>query len=103
MPEYPKALTEYITEQESEGSEIFTTFSEDETIWLIVPKGLENWIIVVSWTPGFDEFFIVNITGRALDRFEKVIAEVKQKEFEKCYHTGQEFEKCYHTGQEFEK
>jgi|AntRauTorckE6833_2_1112554.scaffolds.fasta_scaffold01063_25 hypothetical protein len=78
--EYPQNLIDFLTEQGSEGSEIFICQSSeaDEVIFYIIPSSLENWLIICSWGVYMDDFSIINITGKAFDRMEKIIKEMKQ-------------------------
>jgi len=75
MYEYPHELTEYLTEQESEGSEIFTTQSEDGTIWIIKPNGLEKWYILIAWNAGSRTFNLVNLSGKSVSRMKAIFIE----------------------------
>jgi len=73
---YPEKLTELLTDQESEGNEIFTTQTQDETLWIIPQKNLDNWIVVLSWAEGMGNHFeCINICGKAFNRLKKVMDE----------------------------
>lgn len=74
--EYPKGLVEHLRELEAEGNEIFTSHSQDETLWFIPIKTLPNWVVVLSWFPGTADYQCVNITGKAFKRLQKVMTEV---------------------------
>lgn len=73
MYKYPEALIDYITQQESEGSEIITTHILDGTMWIITPQGLDKWIVLLTWYDGEESFTLTNISGKALDRVKMVI------------------------------
>jgi hypothetical protein len=75
MYEYPKDLIDYLTEQESEGNEIFTTTNEDGTVWFIIPNGLKKWIVMVERYEGQNKFSTVNICAKAFDRLHKIMHE----------------------------
>ena len=80
MYQYPEKLIEILTEQESEGNEIFTTQTEDETVWFIPQKNLPNWILLLSWSEGMgQDFQCVNICGKAFNRLKKVMQECENK------------------------
>lgn len=73
---YPQKLIDYLTEQEFEfNAEIFMVRSHDHEAvsWYVVPENLGNWIIIVQWDGYSDDFQLINITGKAIDRLEKVI------------------------------
>lgn len=75
MYKYPKALVDYLTERESEGSEIFTTQCEDGTMWIIKTNGLENWYILISWYEGDRDYNMVNLCGKSVSRLRRVFDE----------------------------
>ena len=68
---YPDKLMGYITEQEVEGAEIFITSSEDSTIFIVKPYGLDDWFVIAEWCEGSDDFSLVNLSGKALKRLIK--------------------------------
>lgn len=80
MPEYPQSLIEYLQEQDAEGNEIFTSYTEDGTMFIVKPTGLENWIVVVEWYPGSDDFQIVNVSGKAFRRLFSVMFDLVKHE-----------------------
>ena len=69
MNEYPQSLINFLTEQIQDGAEMITTHNMDSTLWIIKPSGLQNWYVLVEWMEGMDGFSLVNINGRALERF----------------------------------
>jgi hypothetical protein len=73
--EYPQNLIDYLTEQESEGNEIFITHTNDAVAFIIPQKGLDKWVVYIEWYNGQDGFELVNITASAFDRLTKVMAE----------------------------
>lgn len=75
MYEYPQGLIDYLTEQESEGAEIFTTQSEDAACWIVKPANLPDWYVVISWYVDDSEYSMINITGKALKRLKLCFAE----------------------------
>lgn len=78
MYEYPIDLIEYLTEQESEGNEIFTTSTEDGTVWIIKFDGLDKWLGYIEWYEGQSEWTLVNICGKAFDRLHKLMHECEE-------------------------
>lgn len=75
MYEYPKKLIDYLTKQEVEGSEIFTTKTEDGTMWIIKPNGLEQWLAIIEWYEGQDDFQLINLCGKAWERLKRTMKE----------------------------
>lgn len=47
--EYPQKLVDFLTEQEAEGSEIFTTQNDDSTIWIITYPRLNEYVSILEW------------------------------------------------------
>ena len=75
MHKYPQDLVDYLTEQESEGNEIFITQNDDSTIFIVVQKDLKDWYSIIEWYEGEDKYNHVNICGKAVSRFRKVLKE----------------------------
>jgi len=75
MYKYPQKLIDYLTECESEGYEIHTTWGMDSVMWIIDPTDLENWYIIIEWCEGSDDFSLVNLTGKAYKMMERFINE----------------------------
>lgn len=75
MYEYPNDLIEYLTEQESEGAEIFTTQCVDGTMWIIKPESLDRWYVLVTWYEGDNKFNMVNLCGKSVDRLKLLFVE----------------------------
>ena len=46
---YPQTLVDFLTEQEGEGSEIFTTQNSDSTVWIITYPSLKDYVSLVEW------------------------------------------------------
>ena len=76
---YPKELVDFLTEQEGEGSEIFTTQNSDSTIWIITYPSLREYISIVEWYQEEDTYTHVNLMDKALKRFKMVIKEMENK------------------------
>ena len=74
--QYPQSLIDYLTEQESEGNEIFISQSQDAVSFIIPMKGLGKWITVIQWQEGLKDFSLVNITGTSFDRLYKTMGEL---------------------------
>lgn len=73
---YPTKLTDYLYEQGMDRSEIFTSPITDGTLWMIVPKGCDKWVTLVSWYDGEKDFDLINLNERGLDRLLKILNEV---------------------------
>lgn len=78
MYKYPENLINFLTEQESEGSEIFTTSTEDSTMFIIKPENLDKWVVLIEWFEGSEEYSTVNIYGKAFDRLKRVMKECEE-------------------------
>ena len=78
MP-YPEKLLEYLKEMEEEGNEIFTTQIHDGAMWIIPVEELENWIVLITWYEGNDDFNMVNLCDKAYDRLFKIMKEKATK------------------------
>lgn len=76
---YPKELVDFLTEQEAEGSEIFTTQNSDSTIWIITYPSLKDYVSLLEWYQGEDTYAHVNLMDKALKRFRMVIKEMENK------------------------
>jgi hypothetical protein len=72
---YPTKLVEYLTEQEADGKEIFTSQIMDGTIW-IIPERSMDWITLITWYDGEETFNLVNVTDSGLLRLSKVMKEM---------------------------
>ena len=76
--EYPKRLIDYLTEMESEGHEIITTHVVEGTMWIIdCREQMEDWLILVQWYEGNEDFDTVNINGKGYHRLLKVLNDKK--------------------------
>jgi hypothetical protein len=76
---YPKELVDFLTEQEGEGSEIFTTQNSDSTIWIITYPSLKDYVSIIEWYQQEDTYTHVNLMDKALKRFKMVIKELENK------------------------
>ena len=76
---YPQTLVDLLTEQEGEGSEIFTTQNSDSTIWIITYPSLKDYVSIVEWYQEEDTYTHVNLMDKALKRFKMVIKEMENK------------------------
>lgn len=76
---YPQTLVDFLTEQEGEGAEIFTTQNSDSTIWIITYPSLREYISIVEWYQEEDTYNQVNLMDKALKRFKMVIKEMDNK------------------------
>ena len=76
---YPKELVDFLTEQEGEGSEIFTTQNSDSTVWIITYPSLKDYVSIVEWYQEEDTYTHVNLMDKALKRFKMVIKEMENK------------------------
>ena len=76
---YPQELVDFLTEQEAEGSEIFTTQNEDSTVWIITYPSLKDYISILEWYPGEVKYSHVNLMGKSLKRFKSVVKEMEGK------------------------
>lgn len=76
--QYPKDLIDYLTEQEADGCEIFTTQSSDGAVWMVVPRGLDKWVVYIEWFQGENTYSMVNVCEKAFDRLKKVMAECEE-------------------------
>jgi hypothetical protein len=76
---YPQKLIDFLADQDTEGHEIFTTQIVDGTMWIIPFHDLEEWVVVVTWYDGEEDFSLVNICGKAFDRLQMVMNEAKVK------------------------
>ena len=76
---YPQTLVDFLTEQEGEGSEIFTTQNSDSTIWIITYPSLKDYVSIVEWYQEEDTYTHVNLMDKALKRFKMVIKEMENK------------------------
>lgn len=76
---YPQTLVDFLTEQEGEGSEIFTTQNSDSTIWIITYPSLKDYVSIVEWYQEEDTYTHVNLMDKALKRFKMVIKEMESK------------------------
>lgn len=77
---YPKELVDFLTEQEGEGSEIFTTQNSDSTIWIITYPSLKEYVSIVEWYQEEDTYTHVNLMDKALKRFKLVVKELENKQ-----------------------
>ncbi len=76
---YPQTLVDFLTEQEGEGSEIFTTQNSDSTIWIITYPSLKDYVSIVEWYQEEDTYTHVNLMDKALKRFKMVIKGMENK------------------------
>ena len=76
---YPKELVDFLTEQEGEGAEIFTTQNSDSTIWIITYPSLKDYVSLLECYQGEDMYTHVNLMDKALNRFKIVIKELDNK------------------------
>ena len=76
---YPQTLVDFLTEQEGEGSEIFTTQNSDSTIWIITYPSLKDYVSLLEWYQEEDTYTHVNLMDKALKRFKMVIKEMENK------------------------
>jgi hypothetical protein len=77
---YPQKLVDFLTEQDLEGYEIFTTSSIDSSVWIIKSNiGSSPWITLVQYEAGGDDFTLMNITDLAFNRLEKVMKECREE------------------------
>ena len=77
---YPQELVDFLTEQEGEGSEIFTTQNSDSTVWIIIYPSLKDYVSIIEWYQGEDTYNHVNLMGKALKRFKLVVKELENKQ-----------------------
>lgn len=77
---YPQELVDFLTEQEAEGSEIFTTQNSDSTIWIITYPSLKDYVSIIEWYQEEDTYTHVNLMDKALKRFKMVIKELENKQ-----------------------
>lgn len=75
MYQYPKALIEFLTEQECEGNEIFTTQNEDSVIWIVVQRDLPDYYSILEWYEGDETYNHINLCGKAIKRFRNILKE----------------------------
>ena len=80
MSNYPQRLLDHLYEQDIEGSEVFTTYTEDGTMFIIKHKGLGKWLTVIEWFNGSDDFQLINVCGQGFKRLHSVIHECKADE-----------------------
>ena len=76
---YPQTLVDFLTEQEGEGSEIFTTQNSDSTIWIITYPSLKDYVSIVEWYQEENTYTHVNLMDKALKPFKMVIKEMENK------------------------
>ena len=76
---YPQTLVDFLTEQEGEGAEIFTTQNSDSTIWIITYPSLKDYVSLLEWYQEEDTYTHVNLMDKALKRFKMVIKEMENK------------------------
>lgn len=76
---YPQTLVDFLTEQEGEGSEIFTTQNSDSTIWIITYPSLKDYVSIIEWYQEEDTYTHVNLMDKALKRFKMVVKELENK------------------------
>ena len=72
---YPQELVDFLTEQEAEGSEIFTTQNEDSTVWIITYPSLKNYYSILEWYSHEKTWTHTNLMGKALKRFVSILKE----------------------------
>ena len=77
---YPQELVDFLTEQEGEGSEIFTTQNSDSTVWIIIYPSLKDYVSIIEWYQGEDTYNCVNLMDKALKRFKLVVKELENKQ-----------------------
>lgn len=77
---YPQELVDFLTEQEAEGSEIFTTQNSDSTIWIITYPSLKDYVSIIEWYQEEDTYTHVNLMNKALKRFKLVVKELENKQ-----------------------
>lgn len=75
---YPQKLARYMADQAAEGSEMFITSTEFSEVIYVVPADLKRWLVIIEWVDGMEEFDMVNVCGKAFDRMEAVIAEIRR-------------------------
>lgn len=76
MYQYPKDLIDFLTEQESEGAEIFTTQTLDETMWIVKGPYSTVQYTLVTWSENDAErWHRVTLSGMAISRLKKVMSE----------------------------
>ena len=65
---FPEKLQQYLNEQIIEGSDIHIVNENlcDGYNWVIIPKNLANWVVLVQWYEGSDTFALINLQGRTL-------------------------------------
>ena len=78
MYEYPQKLIDFLTEQEAEGNEIFTSRTEDGTMWIIKPNA-KQWLVLVEWYEGQDDFQYINLCGKAWERLKRTMKECDEE------------------------
>lgn len=61
---FPKKLQHYLMEQVHEGSTIIPTFGNDSYMFVIRPKDLKDFIVLIEWYEGEENFSMVNISGK---------------------------------------
>jgi hypothetical protein len=77
MAEYkwPTKLVEYLAEQDIDGKEVFTSQICDGTVWFIPEPNME-WITIITWYDGEENFNMVNVTDKGLLRLHKIMKEM---------------------------
>lgn len=76
---YPQGLIDFLTEQEAEGSETFTTQDDDSTIWIVTYPHLKEYVSILEWYQGEEAYSHVNLSGKALKRFKLVVKGLENK------------------------
>lgn len=67
---FPEKLTTFLNEQIYDSGNDVHAINDDQCdgfTWIIIPKGLTNWIVLVQWYEGSDDFEIINLQGRTLE------------------------------------
>lgn len=63
----PKKVIDYLTDQITEGSTIIPTSCGDGLMWIIKPAELTDFIVLVQWYEGQDDFSLVNLCDKAFN------------------------------------
>jgi len=72
---YPEKLLDLIFDHIAEGDEVTISSGETTVLFLIKPRTLSKWLIVVEWYEGTDTFHLINVTGSAWDRMYTIMTE----------------------------
>ena len=65
---FPEKLQQYLEDQTFEGNDIHVVNDSqcDGYTWVVIPKDLNQWVVLVQWYEGDDNFDLINLQGRTL-------------------------------------